>query len=117
MAGVCSLDANQYQNMTGDRDRRCMMHKTLTTMIASLATAMLLTASPTNATAYRFTFESFDSEVMATGEITVNAADEVIAIAAAWSMRPSARSLPILTFPARPIALTVRSSTTTCIIL
>src|SRR5277367_5349706 len=85
MAGVCSLDANQYENMTGDRDRRCMMHKTLTTMIASLATAMLLTASPTNATAYRFTFESFDSEVTATGEITVNAADEVIAIAGEFS--------------------------------
>ena len=57
------------------------MHKTLTTMIASLATAMLLTASPANATVYKFTFESFDSELTATGEITVNAADEVIAIA------------------------------------
>ena len=56
------------------------MHKTLTTMIASLATAMLLTASPANATVYKFTFESFDSELTATGEITVNAADEVIAI-------------------------------------
>src|SRR6202453_1483719 len=29
MAGVCSLDANQYENMTGDRDRRCMMHISL----------------------------------------------------------------------------------------
>ena len=57
------------------------MHKTLTTMIASLVTAMLLTASPANATVYRFTFELFDSELTATGEITVNAADEVIAIA------------------------------------
>ena len=28
------------------------MHKTLTTMIASLATAMLLTAAPANATVY-----------------------------------------------------------------
>jgi hypothetical protein len=50
-------------------------------MIASLATAMLLTASPANATVYGFTFESFDSKLSATGEITVNAADEVMAIA------------------------------------
>ena len=49
------------------------MHKILTTMIASLVTAMLLTASPANATVYKFTFESFDSELTATGEITVNA--------------------------------------------
>jgi hypothetical protein len=80
MAGLRSLDANQYQNMTGDLDRRCMMHKTLTTMIASLTTAMLLSASAANATVYRFTFESFDSELTAVGEITVNAADEVTAV-------------------------------------
>ncbi len=56
------------------------MHKTLTTMITSLATAMLLSASAANATVYKFTFEFFDSELVATGEITVNAADEVTAI-------------------------------------
>ncbi len=56
------------------------MHKTLTTMIASLATTMLLAALPANATVYKFTFESFDSELLATGEITVNPADEVTAI-------------------------------------
>jgi hypothetical protein len=56
------------------------MHKTLTTMIASLTTAMLLSASAANATVYKFTFESFDSELTATGEITVNAADEVVAV-------------------------------------
>jgi hypothetical protein len=57
------------------------MHKTLTTMVASIATAMLLTASPAHATVYKFTFESFDSELTASGEITVNAANEVTAIA------------------------------------
>jgi hypothetical protein len=80
MAGLRSLAANQYNNVTGDLDRRCMMHKTLTTMIASLTTAMLLSASAANATVYKFTFESFDSQLTATGEITVNAADEVTAV-------------------------------------
>src|SRR5271169_2658376 len=56
----------------GDRDGRRMMRKTLTTMIASLATAMLLSASAANATVYKFTFESFDTQLTATGEITVN---------------------------------------------
>lgn len=56
------------------------MHKTLTTVIASLAAAMLLATSSANATVYKLTFESFDSELTATGEITVNAADEVTAI-------------------------------------
>jgi hypothetical protein len=56
------------------------MHKTLTTIIASLTATMLLTASSANATVYKFTFESFDSELVATGEITVSAADEVTAI-------------------------------------
>jgi hypothetical protein len=50
------------------------------TMVASTATLMLFTASPTSATVYKFTFESFDSELTATGEIKVNAADEVTAI-------------------------------------
>jgi hypothetical protein len=50
-------------------------------MIASLATAMLLTVSPANATVYGFTFESLDSKLTSTGEITVNAADEVTAVA------------------------------------
>ena len=63
------------------------MHKTLTTMIASLTTAMLLTVSTANATVYKFTFEFFDSELTATGEITVNAADEVTAISG-FDFRP-----------------------------
>jgi hypothetical protein len=62
-----------------------MMHKILTTMIASLVTAMLFTASAANATVYKFTFESFDSELTAAGEMTVNAADEVTAVSGAIS--------------------------------
>jgi hypothetical protein len=49
-------------------------------MMASLGTAILLAVSPANATIYKYTFESFDSELTATGDITVNAADEVTAI-------------------------------------
>jgi hypothetical protein len=49
-------------------------------MIASLATVMLLSTSSANATVYKFTFESFDSELTAAGEMTVNAADEATAI-------------------------------------
>ena len=36
------------------------MHKTLTTMFASMATAMLLTAASASATVYKFTFELFE---------------------------------------------------------
>jgi hypothetical protein len=80
MAALRSLDLNQRQIMRCDLDRRCMMHKTLSTMIASMATVMLLTVSSANATVYKFTFESFDSDLKATGEMTVNADDEVTAI-------------------------------------
>jgi hypothetical protein len=41
---------------------------------------MLLAASAAKATVYNFTFESFDSKLTATGQITVNAADEVTSI-------------------------------------
>ncbi len=56
------------------------MHKFLTTMFASMATAMLVAAAPASATVYKFTFESFDSELIATGTMTVDAAGEVTAI-------------------------------------
>ena len=56
------------------------MHKALATVLAPLVAAILSTASPANATVYRFTFESFDSELIATGEMTVDAAGEVTAI-------------------------------------
>jgi len=54
-----------------------MMHKTLTTIFASVAAAMLLASAPASATVYKFTFESFDSQLTATGTMTVDAAGEV----------------------------------------
>jgi hypothetical protein len=88
-------------------------------MIASLATAMLLTTSSADATVYKFTFESFDSELTAAGEMTVNAADEVTAISGEISGlvdQTISSSLPTRIFPVRPRAQTVRLSTTTCTI-
>lgn len=80
MAGLGRAIASQYENVTGDMDRIRMMNKTLTTMIASITTAMLLTASAANAIVYNFTFKSFDSELVAAGEFTVNVAGEVTAV-------------------------------------
>ena len=50
------------------------MRKNIFTMIAGLATAMLLNAPGADAAVYKFTFNSFDDELTATGEITVNTA-------------------------------------------
>ena len=61
------------------------MHKTMTTMIASISTAMLLISSPAWATVYSFTFEFVDGALTASGEMTVSAADEVTAISGAIS--------------------------------
>jgi hypothetical protein len=93
------------------------MHKTMTTITASIATAMLLISSPARATVYGFTFESFDGALTASGEMSVNADDEVTAISGAISGlidQTIASVIPIRTFPVPPIAPTVRSSTTTC---
>jgi hypothetical protein len=57
-----------------------MMHKSLVTTIAALATAALFTIVTANAAVYRFTFQSSDAELTATGEITVNAAEQVTGI-------------------------------------
>jgi hypothetical protein len=62
-----------------------MMRKTLVTTIAALSTAMLLTVTAANAAVYNFTFQSNDAELTATGEFTVNAADEVTSISGAVS--------------------------------
>ena len=56
------------------------MRKTLVTKIATLSTAMLLTVTAANAAVYKFTFQSNDAELTATGEITVNAAEQVTAV-------------------------------------
>jgi len=52
------------------------MRKSLVTMIA----AMLFGVSTANATVYKFTFESFDAELTATGQMTVNTAGEVTGV-------------------------------------
>ena len=56
------------------------MRKTLVTMIATLATATLFTFTASNAATYKFSFQSSDAELTATGEFTVNAADEVTSV-------------------------------------
>ena len=59
------------------------MRKTLLTMIAALATATLLTVTASNAATYKFTFQSSDAELTATGEFTVNAVNEVTSVSGA----------------------------------
>jgi hypothetical protein len=57
-----------------------MMRKTLFIMIAALTTATLLTVTTSNAATYKFSFQSNDAELTATGEFTVNAADQVTSV-------------------------------------
>ena len=57
-----------------------MVRKLLVTTIATLATAMLFTITVANAATYTFTFQSSDAELTATGEITVNAAEQVTGV-------------------------------------
>jgi len=57
------------------------MRKCMVTVIA----ALLLGASTANAAVYKFTFESFDSELTATGQFTVDAAGDVTAATGAIS--------------------------------
>ena len=61
------------------------MRKTMVTMIAALATATLLTVTTSSAATYKFTFQSSDAELTATGEFTVNAANEVTSVSGAIS--------------------------------
>jgi hypothetical protein len=59
------------------------MRKTFFTMIAALATAMMLNVSTANATVYKFTFESNDVLLTAAGHIAIDAAGEVTGISGA----------------------------------
>jgi peptidoglycan hydrolase CwlO-like protein len=61
------------------------MRKVLVTAIATLATAMLFTMTTANAAIYKFTFQSSDAELTATGQFTVNAAEEVTSVSGAIS--------------------------------
>ena len=56
------------------------MHKSLITTIAALATAAVFTFTTANAATYEFTFQSSDAELTATGEFTVNAAEQVTGV-------------------------------------
>jgi hypothetical protein len=58
-----------------------MMRKNLIAMIA----AMTFTISTANAAVYKFTFESFDNELAAAGQFTVNTGGEVTAVSGAIS--------------------------------
>ena len=57
------------------------MRKFMVTVIA----ALLFSASTANAEVYKFTFESFDSELTAAGQFTVDAAGQVTAVQGAIS--------------------------------
>ena len=56
------------------------MHKSLITTIAALAIAALFTVTTANAATYKFTFQSSGADLTATGEITVNAAEQVTGV-------------------------------------
>ena len=59
------------------------MRKTMVTTLAALATAMMLNVSAASAEVYKFTFQSNDAELTATGEFTVNSANEVTGVSGA----------------------------------
>ena len=56
------------------------MRKVMVTTLAALATAMLLNVTSASAEIYKFTFESNDAELTATGEFTVDAAEQVTGV-------------------------------------
>ena len=61
------------------------MRKTIVTTIAALSTAILLSVTAANAAVFKFTFESNDAGLTATGEFTVGATNEVTAVSGAVS--------------------------------
>jgi hypothetical protein len=61
------------------------MRKTMVTTLAALATAMMLNVSAASAGVYKFTFQSNDAELTATGEFTVNSANQVTGVSGAVS--------------------------------
>jgi len=56
------------------------MRKTLITTIAALSTVMFVAVTAADAAVYKFTFQSNDAQLTATGEFTVNAANEVTGV-------------------------------------
>jgi hypothetical protein len=59
------------------------MRKILVTFISALATATLLTITASSAATYTFNFQSSDAELTATGQFTVNSANEVTFVSGA----------------------------------
>jgi hypothetical protein len=62
-----------------------MMRKTLVATIAVLTTAMLFSMTTANASIYKFTFQSTDAELTATGEFTVDSTEQVTNMSGAIS--------------------------------
>ena len=56
------------------------MRKTFVALFAALATAAILPATAADAKVYAFTFTSFDGQLSAAGQMTVDASDDVAAI-------------------------------------
>ncbi len=60
--------------------RGYIMSKTFVTLFAALAIMAILPAADANATVYAFAFASFDGQLTATGQMTVDASNDVTAI-------------------------------------
>ena len=56
------------------------MHKSLITKICSMATIALLSITTVHAATYNFTFQSSGAELTATGQFTVDAADQITGV-------------------------------------
>jgi hypothetical protein len=56
------------------------MHKNLVTAISSLATIALLSITTVHAATYDFTFQSSGADLMATGQFTVDSADQITGV-------------------------------------
>ena len=96
------------------------MHNSPFTTIAALTTAALLTVAVANAATYKFSFQSSDAELTETGEITVDAAEQVTGVSGVISGLVDQTVYPVTHNPGFPsqasAAPTVCSSMTTCII-
>ena len=82
------------------------MRKTLVTMIATLATATLLTITASSAATYKFDFQSSDAQLTATGQFTVNSANEVTGVAGALAGLTNQSISGVTTNPSFPSSST-----------
>ena len=70
-----------YPFVNTDDNRRQQMRKTFLTLVAGLAMTAMLPAPVANATLYIFSFVSFDGALTASGQMTVDSSNDVVAIA------------------------------------